>query len=96
MSRILLSNGLWKTVDNFGNGSATRITQHGTQTPGCLAASGASHSPLRACSACDGDYEDPDRTARTALGDDDNPDSDEDEDGESAVDSRDGFPATEE
>ncbi len=41
--------------------------------PAFFAASGALQTPLRTCSACAGDYEDPDRTAWTL-------DTDEDQD----------------
>lgn len=64
MSRILLSKHLWKTVDNF-RGGASAGTRRERPSPASLAVGyGTSSLALRACSACSGDYEDPDRTAR--------------------------------
>ena len=65
MSRILQSNILWNAVENFaalgrergiGERLALRLSHRD---------SGAAQRALRACSACAGDYEDPDQTAGT-------------------------------
>mgnify|MGYP007135454292 CR=1 FL=1 len=71
MSRILIGNILWKSVENSGALGRKRAGKRPLQ-PAFCAVSGASHQALRACSACAGDYEDPDRTAWT-------PDPQEDE-----------------
>jgi hypothetical protein len=48
---------LWKSVEDFsGLGVGREVTANLTES--------AARQPLRACSACAGDYEDPDRTAR--------------------------------
>jgi hypothetical protein len=65
MSRIPLSNSLWNTVENFpalgrerGNNESLALRLSDRE-------SGATQGALRACSACAGDYEDPDQTAGT-------------------------------
>ena len=86
--RLRHQGGVWKTVEKSG----VRTKKFG----GELAASdlGAGQSdrspiPLEGCSACAGDYEDPDRTART-------PDGEEDEGGDdSPRATTEGFPAEE-
>ena len=63
MSRILKRYDLWKSVEDF---SGQRFVP---QPAGILlesaarVESSAASQALRACSACAGDYEDPDRTA---------------------------------
>jgi hypothetical protein len=49
---------LWKTLGSEGDGVSGKRLK-GAVSEGL----GASLHPLRACSACAGDYEDPDRTA---------------------------------
>lgn len=76
MSRILIDNGLWKSVENAPAYSPTDFPAG--RLPGCanLGIGDAFGPPLRACSACAGDYEDPDRTAwppAPAEGDEDAP-----------------------
>jgi hypothetical protein len=45
---------MWKSVENVTKGTADLLWSH-SHAGVCL--------PLRACSACAGDYEDPERTA---------------------------------
>jgi hypothetical protein len=65
MSRVLTDNRLWKPVENFP------VRESAESTPGRLsevvlpAEPGCTRDDLSACSACAGDYEDPDRTAWT-------------------------------
>lgn len=70
MSRILRGNDLWKSVENF-SGAVASPSAHGgpgqftrSEAPGVIS------QALRACSACAGDYEDPDRTAWTTDSED--------------------------
>jgi hypothetical protein len=63
MSRILRRYGLWKTAENLGG----RVG-HSRDSQGGALANGfdeplAAGLAWRACSACAGDYEDPERTA---------------------------------
>jgi hypothetical protein len=58
---------MWKSVENF---SGSRADQAAATPPlqsafRELLSAGTSPQPLSACSACAGDYEDPDRTAWT-------------------------------
>lgn len=56
---------LWKTVDNFSGLRADGLAATRSSQPARAADSSDSRLPLHACSACAGDYEDPDRTAWT-------------------------------
>ena len=56
--------GLWKSVENFPALGMDRAADRKRLEPGICRDSVGSARSLRACSACDGDYEDPDRTAR--------------------------------
>jgi hypothetical protein len=63
MSRILRCHSLWKSVESF-SGPGIDLRAGGSRgEPAARADSAASLQSLRACSACAGDYEDPDRTA---------------------------------
>jgi hypothetical protein len=88
MSRILRGHSLWKSVDNVSRGLGGPGAGNGPLPAPRRARAEADLSvlPLGACSACSGDYEDPDRTAGS------DEESDEDED---AGTSRDEFPARE-
>jgi hypothetical protein len=55
---------LWKSVENFPALGMDRAADRKQLEPGVYGDSGGLAKSLRACSACDGDYEDPDRTAR--------------------------------
>jgi hypothetical protein len=55
---------LWKSVENFVALGMDRAAGREPFEPGICGDSGGLVQSLRACSACDGDYEDPDRTAR--------------------------------
>ena len=59
-------------MDNFSGCGITRSAGGRLLTSAVRGERGGSHQHLNACSACAGDYEDPDRTAWT-------PDPDEDE-----------------
>jgi hypothetical protein len=72
MSRILRNNHLWKTVENAAALHGAVDPGRGALAPAACGNVEIAREGLRACSACDGDYEDPDRTART-------PDSEDDE-----------------
>lgn len=75
---------------------AASLTENGAGVRRFLAETGASDLPFRACSACDGDYEDPDRTARMPTEEDDEPETDENEDGsDRAIESQNEFRVTE-
>ena len=67
MSRILINNDLWKSVENVAGRSIDGISAG--QPPDCSnpGIGDAFGPPLRACSACAGDYEDPDRTAGSPV-----------------------------
>lgn len=54
---VLNGTKLWKSVEIFHANSTGEIARCGEPD--------AEACPLRACSACAGDYEDPDRTAWT-------------------------------
>jgi hypothetical protein len=58
-----MRHSLWKSVEDFSGHGSGRRTDVGPLEPAACADSGAAPQPLRACSACAGDYEDPDRTA---------------------------------
>jgi len=55
---------LWKSVENFMALGVDRAVDREPLKPGQCREPDAFAQCLRACSACDGDYEDPDRTAR--------------------------------
>jgi hypothetical protein len=55
---------LWKSVENFAALGMVRAAELQQIEPGIRGDSGGLLRSLNACSACDGDYEDPDRTAR--------------------------------
>lgn len=75
MSIVRLNNDLWKSVENLGqystghsgHGSGPQASRRGDPRGSALA--------LRACSACSGDYEDPQRTAWPADSEDEEPDA---------------------
>jgi hypothetical protein len=54
---------LWKSVENFSALRMAKMASGSTLSPEICRELGGWQSPLRACSACAGDYEDPDRTA---------------------------------
>ena len=54
---------LWKSVENFRDLGMDRTADRKPLEPGLCIGPGGSAQSLRACSACAGDYEDPDRTA---------------------------------
>jgi hypothetical protein len=72
MSRILMRYELWKSVEDYSGLGFGRKAAGSLLEPAARVDSGAALQPLRACSACAGDYEDPDRTAW-------GPDAEEDE-----------------
>ena len=85
MSRILMRHSLWKSVENF-SGSHCGMPAMGAKPPFLLfgrfatdVAAVFTPRVLHACSACAGDYEDPDRTAggEDESGDDVDANSDE-------------------
>ncbi len=55
---------LWKSVENFVALGMDRAANRGPLEASIFKEPGSLALTLRACSACDGDYEDPDRTAR--------------------------------
>jgi len=63
MSMVLTGNGLWKSVENFPDRALAALADERRLRPAFCYAPGVSERPLSACSACPGDYEDPDRTA---------------------------------
>jgi hypothetical protein len=63
MSRIPMRHSLWKSVESFSGREIGLRAGGGGSEPATRADSAATLQPLRACSACAGDYEDPDRTA---------------------------------
>jgi hypothetical protein len=89
---------MWKSVENF-SGAVAALTAHGRPRQFIRSGEpGAASQALLACSACAGDYEDPDRTAWTPdwpdaeeLLEDGAPQKDQDHDGP-----HDEFPAREE
>jgi hypothetical protein len=56
---------LWKSVENFSGSGMARMADQDPTSPETRGEPGASQLPVRACSACAGDYEDPDRTVWT-------------------------------
>jgi hypothetical protein len=56
---------LWKSVENFLGLGMARIVGKDSRSPESCEEPSAPQLPIRACSACAGDYEDPDRTAWT-------------------------------
>ncbi len=66
MSRILRRHSLWKSVESFPGREIGLRTGGSRGEFAARADSAATLQPLRACSACAGDYEDPDRTAWNA------------------------------
>ncbi|MGB2623444.1 MAG: hypothetical protein WA857_21690 [Candidatus Acidiferrum sp.] len=77
MSRILRNNPLWKTVENAAALRRAVDPGHRALAPAACGNSEIAREGLRACSACDGDYEDPDRTARAPDSEDDEGEPDE-------------------
>jgi hypothetical protein len=75
MSRILRCHSLWKSVEDFSCQRFGRESARSLLESVARVDSSTASQPLRACSACAGDYEDPDRTAW-------GPDAEEDESGE--------------
>lgn len=67
MSRILINNDLWKSVENVAGRSTDGISARQPPDNGFDRGRDVSCPPLRACSACAGDYEDPDRTAGSPV-----------------------------
>jgi hypothetical protein len=67
---------VWKSVENVSVLPAGRAAERERlQAAICsLSGAGGSLQPLRVCSACAGDYEDPDRTAGTADAEEDESD----------------------
>jgi hypothetical protein len=63
---------LWKSVENFSGLGMVKVAGREPRSSETCGEPGDLQSPLRACSACAGDYEDPDRTAWT-------PDEDEED-----------------
>jgi|SRR5579864_320123 len=63
MSMVLTGNKLWKSVENFSDRALAGVADERRLRPAFCYAPGVSERPLSACSACPGDYEDPDRTA---------------------------------
>ncbi len=80
MSMVPTGNGLWKSVENF-SGPALGVASERQLRTGSYDAPGISQRSLSACSACPGDYEDPDRTAWTVE-----PEEDEDPPAEEEAD----------
>lgn len=78
---VLNINNLWKSVENIHVPSKGR--SRAGRHPERLTGSHIAHSgySLRACSACAGDYEDPDRTAWTDDEDLERGDSEAEDDG---------------
>ncbi len=72
MSSILIHYPLWKTVENAAALRGAVDPGPRPLTPVACGNAEIARESVRACSACDGDYEDPDRTARV-------PDSEDDE-----------------
>jgi hypothetical protein len=56
---------LWKSVENFSDLRMARMTGRESFLSETRGDPGSLQAPLHACSACAGDYEDPDRTAWT-------------------------------
>jgi hypothetical protein len=54
---------LWKSVENFSGLRMARVAGRASLSPEMGGEPGTWQPPVRACSACAGDYEDPDRTA---------------------------------
>jgi hypothetical protein len=63
MSRILIYNELWKSVENVFAHSIAGFSAGQPPDRGFQGDRDKFGPPLGACSACAGDYEDPDRTA---------------------------------
>ena len=72
MSRILIGNALWKSVENLSSPGAHSLSEERLRQSLACGEPNAQTLPVLACSACAGDYEDPDRTAWA-------PDAEEDE-----------------
>jgi hypothetical protein len=72
MSRILTRNNLWKSVENSSGIVVAEAAESGPRQPIFSCGEDILQPSQNACSACAGDYEDPDRTAGT-------PDEEEDE-----------------
>lgn len=78
---VLTINKLWKSVQNLRANSAGQTTRRGPRLPPTTDGRDAMPRPLCACSACAGDYEDPDRTAGTDDEDIEPEDSEAEDDG---------------
>jgi hypothetical protein len=63
MSRILRRYSLWKSVEDFPGRASGAESDRSLLEQAARDDSGAAPQSMRACSACAGDYEDPDRTA---------------------------------
>ena len=63
MSIILLGNSLWNAVENLSTPAMDRWAGESLAPRVSHKESGVSQRHLQACSACAGDYEDPDQTA---------------------------------
>jgi hypothetical protein len=74
-----MRNRLWKSVENNAGQRTGCAAPAGLLQPVFCRDSGAGDSPqpLRACSACAGDYEDPDRTTWTEESEEDETPSEE-------------------
>jgi hypothetical protein len=54
---------LWKSVETFSSFGAAKVAAEDPLAVETGGGPSASQPPVRTCSACSGDYEDPDRTA---------------------------------
>lgn len=61
-----MRNALWKSVENAGCSVRAIADMRGHLSPHVFGAQGLAPHAFGACSACAGDYEDPDRTAWAA------------------------------
>lgn len=96
MSMVLTGNRLWKSVENFSVRALAGVAGERRLQVASYCAPGVSQRSLSACSACPGDYEDPDRTAWTLEPEeDDHPPEEEEADGTSGAGHEDEFPARE-
>jgi|SRR5580693_3315538 hypothetical protein len=74
MSMVPTGNRLWKSVENFSEHPVAGVVDERRLHAASYCAPGVSQRSLSACSACPGDYEDPDRTAWTLEPEDDDGD----------------------
>ena len=98
MSRILIGNYLWNAVENFSSSGEPQAAQERLTLAAISEPPEATPQALRACSACAGDYEDPDRTSWTPDREEDKewPQKRADEKAEDQDEDGDEFPAPEE